>query len=144
MADDAVPCPLCGAKNRVPRSAPGLPRCGSCETALPWIVEAGETDFDEVTTSSILVLVDLWAPWCSPSVTMAPSVVRAAADLAGRVKVVTVDVSEAPGVAAKLGVRSVPALLLLRDGHVVDRHIGGVPCERLDGWIRQAGVATRG
>ncbi|MDX2378604.1 MAG: thiol reductase thioredoxin, partial [Acidimicrobiia bacterium] len=65
MADGVVNCPACGTRNRVPDAAPkGGPRCGSCKADLPWLVDAGDAQFDAAVDTTRLVLVDLWAPWC--------------------------------------------------------------------------------
>jgi thioredoxin 2 len=135
MADDPVPCPRCAQANRVPRTASGSPRCGRCGAPLPWLVEADDRDFAEVASSRLPVLVDLWAAWCGPCRTVAPAVARAARDYAGRLKVVKVDVDAAPAVAAQFGARSIPTLLLLRDGLVVARQVGAVPADRLLEWV---------
>ena len=95
---DIVTCPNCGKRNRVPAKARGVPRCANCHTALPWLTAAGDGDFEEVAGNSTLpVLVDLWAPWCGPCRIVEPGVERAAGSLAGRLKVVKVNVDEAPG-----------------------------------------------
>lgn len=135
---EVVACLLCGKKNRVPPVSSGRPRCGSCRADLPWLVKAGEADFDAVATTSMAVLVDLWAPWCGPCLAMAPGIELAATELAGQVKVVKVNVDEATDVAARFGVQSVPTLVLLRDGTVVARKVGGMPTERLLSWVRGA------
>jgi thioredoxin 2 len=136
---DVVVCPSCGKKNRVPAIATGLPRCATCHAALPWITTAGDADFDQVAGKSpVPVLVDLWAPWCGPCRAVAPGVEQAARKLAGRLKVVKVNVDEAPGLSARFAAQSIPLLLVLRRGQVVDRQIGALPPEALLRWAEQA------
>ena len=135
---EVVSCPSCGKKNRVPLSATGFPRCAACHTNLPWLVEAGEADFDAAVTSRLPVLVDLWAPWCGPCRMVAPGVERAAAELAGRLKVVKVNVDHAPGISARYAVQGIPTLLILRDGQPVARQVGAVPPDQLLAWARTA------
>ena len=69
-------CPGCGARNRVPAVAAGLPRCAKCRAALPWLVEAEDTDFGRISDSSRLpVLVELWAVWFGPGRQLSPILV---------------------------------------------------------------------
>ncbi len=134
-----VTCPSCAKKNRVPAAATGTPRCAACHAALPWLVEAGDADFDEVAARSPLpVLVDLWAPWCGPCHMIAPGVERAAHTLAGRLKVVKVNVDQAPGVAGRFGAQSIPTLVVLHRGAVVDRKVGALPVDALVDWVAEA------
>lgn len=131
-----VACGSCGKKNRVPLSTNGTPRCASCHADLPWLVDAGEDDFAAAARSRVPVLVDLWAPWCGPCRMVAPGVERAASELAGRLKVVKVNVDEAPGVSARFGVQGIPTLLVLRDGEPVARQVGALATDRLVAWVR--------
>jgi thioredoxin 2 len=135
---EIVTCSNCGKRNRVPVAARGVARCAACHTALPWLTSAGDGDFDEVAGRSTLpVLVDLWAPWCGPCRVVAPGVEQAARTLAGRLKVVKVNVDEAPRVAERFGVRGIPTLLVLRQGREVARQIGAVSPPALVGWAEE-------
>lgn len=133
---DIVACPSCGKRNRVPAAASGLPRCASCKSPLPWLVDAAADTFEAAARTSLPVLVDLWAPWCGPCRTVAPGVARAADELAGRLKVIKVNVDEAPTVSAKFGVQGIPTLLVLRDGRAIARQVGALPADRLLAWVR--------
>ncbi len=132
-----VACPACETKNRTPASVSGRPRCARCHTDLPWLVDATGPDFDDAVDTPLPVLVDLWAPWCGPCRLVAPGVEQAAAELAGRLKVVKVNVDEAPEVSARFGVQGIPTLLVLRDGVLVDEHVGALPADQLLAWVRR-------
>ncbi len=141
---EVVACPSCGRKNRVPRSAPGTPRCGSCKDPLPWVVDAGDDDFAEVADrASVPVLVDLWAPWCGPCRMVSPALERLAADLAGRFKLVKVDVDQSPRLSQRFGAQAIPTLVLIRRGQEVARQIGAVPPPQLRDWLEK-GLAEAG
>jgi thioredoxin 2 len=136
--DEIVTCPNCGKRNRVPATATGIPRCGNCQTALPWLTSAGDDNFEQVVAASSLpVLLDLWAPWCAPCRIVAPGVEQAARTFAGRLKAVKVNVDEAPGVSERFGVRGIPTLLLVRDGKEVARQVGAVPPPALLRWAEE-------
>jgi thioredoxin 1 len=84
-----------------------------------------DQDFDrEVIKSTIPVLVDFSAEWCGPCKALAPIVAEVARELAGKVKFGTVNVDDSPGVAARYGVRSLPTLLLFKQGAVAAKHAG--------------------
>ncbi|MDQ4048668.1 MAG: thioredoxin domain-containing protein, partial [Actinomycetota bacterium] len=84
----------------------GTPHCGRCKAALPWVVDAGDADFEQEAAASIPVLVDLWAPWCGPCRMVSPALERLAAKYAGRLKLVKVNVDEAPRTAQRFDARS--------------------------------------
>jgi thioredoxin 2 len=135
-----APCPDCGRKNRVPAvAATGTPRCGNCRAPLPWIVDAGDDTFAAVTeTSTVPVLVDLWAPWCGPCRMVSPALESLARDLAGRIKLVKVNVDEAPGVAQRFGVQGIPTLVLVKAKAELARQIGAAPEPALRSWLEGA------
>jgi thioredoxin 2 len=131
-----VTCEHCGTKNRVPAAAPGAPRCGNCKNPLPWIAEAGDDTFAEVVEqSSVPVLVDLWAPWCGPCRMVTPALEKVARDLAGRIKLVKVNVDTAPRISQRFSVQAVPTLLLMRGGEVIARQAGAAPADVLRNWV---------
>jgi len=128
-----VVCPACGATNRVPgdRLAQGLaPVCGKCRAPLPVGKPQPVTDASfaqDVLRSPVPVLVDAWAPWCGPCHMIAPVVDQLATELAGRIRVVKLNVDENPRTAARFDLRSIPTLLVLKDGREVDRLVGVQP-----------------
>ena len=131
-----VTCPSCGARNRVPAAREGVPRCGRCQAALPWIATAGDDDFATVVEgATIPVLVDLWAPWCGPCRVVSPILERVATDRAGRVKLVKVNVDEAPALGQRFEARSIPTLLILDDGQVRSRRVGASTEQDLRAWV---------
>ena len=139
MSDEIVRCPNCGRKNRVPVAASGVPRCGNCHKPLPWIVDAGDATFAEVAErASVPVVVDLWAPWCGPCRMVSPALAQVAADMAGRLKLVKVNVDDSPRLQQRFGVQSIPTLLVMREGKVTSRQVGAVPAAALRSWIEQA------
>jgi thioredoxin 1 len=86
---------------------------------------------DKVLNNQQPVLVDFWAPWCGPCHVMAPVVEELASELAERVTVGKVNVDDYPSLSTQYGIRSIPTLLLFKDGEVVDRAIGVVPKQTL-------------
>jgi len=89
-------------------------------------VTAGTFD-QEVIKSGIPVLVDFWAEWCGPCKALGPTIDELAADFAGKVKVVKLDVQNEPAVASQFGIVSIPTLLLFKNGQIVNRMVGLQP-----------------
>ncbi len=91
-------------------------------------VEFTDSNFEEeVLNSEHPVLVDFWAEWCGPCRMIGPVVEEMASEYAGKAKIGKVNVDVNPEVSVKYGIRSIPALLIFKDGQVVDQIIGAVP-----------------
>ena len=119
------------------RAASGTPRCGNCHKPLPWIVDAGDDDFAEVAErASVPTVVDLWAPWCGPCRMVSPALAQLGGDMAGRLKLVKVNVDDSPKLQQRFGVQSIPTLLVLRGGQVAARQTGAMPAAALRSWVK--------
>ncbi len=139
MSDELIRCPNCGRRNRVPAVAAGTPRCGHCHQPLPWIVNAGDDTFAEIAeAASVPVIVDLWAPWCGPCRMVSPALAQLATEMAGRVKLVKVNVDDSPKLQQRFGVQAIPTLMVLRKGQVVVRRAGAAPVSDLRAWVEEA------
>ena len=124
-------CAHCGKRNTIRPSPRGSPHCGSCGKPLPWLVSATDATFDLEAASTATVLVDLWAPWCGPCRFVGPILEELTREFAGRLKVVKVNVDENPALAQRYEATSIPTLVVLKGGRVVDRIVGALPKPQL-------------
>ncbi|OJF98402.1 thioredoxin [Pararhizobium antarcticum] len=92
----------------------------------------------EVLNSAEPVVVDFWAEWCGPCKMIGPSLEEISNEMAGKVKVVKVNIDENPEIAAQYGVRSIPTLALFKAGEVADIKVGAAPKTALTSWISNA------
>ncbi|MFD9224698.1 thioredoxin [Streptomyces sp. NPDC060064] len=139
MDSTLIRCVNCRRTNRVPAVGDGVPKCGNCKAALPWIVDAGDGDFADIAEkASLPVLVDLWAVWCGPCRMVSPALEQVAQELAGRIKLVKVDIDKNPQIAARFHAQAVPTLLILDKGEVIARRTGAAPAPVLRDWVEQS------
>jgi thioredoxin 1 len=106
------------------------------ETLTPAVTDA---DFSSVveSESSGLVLVDFWAAWCGPCRMIAPALEQLAREYEGRARIVKLDVDANPATMMRFNVRSIPALLLFKDGEHVDMIVGAVPKAMIERKLQQ-------
>jgi thioredoxin 2 len=146
MGNVIATCPACGARNRIPSGRlDDAPVCGRCHVSLKGVLGAGkpgdvnDNTFDqEVIAWPGAVLVDCWAPWCGPCRMVAPILDELAREYRGRVKIAKLNTDENPGISARYGIRSIPTMLIFRDGTQVDRMTGALPKQEIERHIAAA------
>jgi len=137
-----IVCPACAAVNRVPPEKPAAEaRCGKCQCPLfdghPVALTAQNFQ-RHVRRNSIPVVVDFWADWCGPCKTMAPEFAKAAQALEPQVRFAKLDTEAAQEAAAAHGIRSIPTMILFRDGQEVARQSGAMPAGHIIQWLRDS------
>ena len=138
----SIPCPHCSALNRVPEERLGEhPVCGRCKHVLfegkPATLTA--SNFDAVATRGDLpVVIDFWAPWCGPCVGFAQVFAEAASSLEPQLRLAKVDTEAQPALAQRFGIRSIPTLLVMRNGREVARQAGAMNGAQLRQFLAQA------
>ena len=100
------------------------------------VEKISDAEFDKaVLKSDKPVVVDFWAEWCGPCRMFAPALEEISGSLAGKVKIVKLNVDENPATAAKYGVMSIPTLMLFKNGELASRQVGAAPKQKLEQWI---------
>lgn len=133
-------CPHCGTLNKVPAARlTDAPNCGQCHqhlfTGEP--VELTGATFQRFTArNDVPVVVDFWAPWCGPCLSMAPQYAAAAKQLEPQVRLAKLDTEAEPQLAGQFAIRSIPTMAVFRGGREVARQSGAMSTADIVRWVR--------
>lgn len=137
-----IVCPACAAVNRVPPEKPAAAaRCGKCHKPLftGHPVNLDGSGFERhISRNSIPVVVDFWADWCGPCKMMAPEFAKAAKAMEPDIRFAKLDTEAAEAQAAAYGIRSIPTMILFRQGQEIARQSGAMSAGQIVQWVREA------
>lgn len=134
-------CPSCSAINRVPTERVSEnATCGKCKASLfdGTAIEGTEENLDALLCGAIPVVLDFWAPWCSPCVGFAPVFKEVAKERDGEVRFLKIDSEANQLLAGKYQIRSIPTIMLFKNGKRVDMLNGALAKEQFNAWLDNA------
>ncbi|NIF21083.1 MULTISPECIES: thioredoxin TrxC [Pantoea] len=134
-------CASCQATNRVPeaRVADGA-KCGRCGTTLftGEVVNATAETLDKYLQDDLPVVIDFWAPWCGPCVNFAPIYQDTALERSGKVRFIKVNTEDQPALSQRFRIRSIPTIMLFKQGKLVDTLGGAMPKAPFNQWLDES------
>lgn len=141
MSQTYVVCEKCGQTNRVAVNSEREPVCGSCKSVLPVhgaVVDGTDKTLQKLINKSPLpVVVDIWAPWCAPCRSFAPTFESSSGRYAGKVVFVKLNSDNNQHIAGQLGIRGIPTVLVFKNGNEIARQSGAMPREQFNQWLEQ-------
>ena len=134
-----VVCPSCAATNRIPlQKMNANPSCGKCHKVLfdPRPVTLNASNFQQhIKRNDIPLVVDFWAPWCGPCKMMAPAFEQASAELLPDVRLAKLNTEDEQSLGAQLNIRSIPTLVVFKNGREVSRKAGAMSAADIKAWV---------
>ena len=140
-----IPCPHCNGLNRIPAARVGEhPKCGRCknEVLLSKPFDLNQADYVSQIKGDLPLLLDVWAQWCGPCNSFAPVFEQAASQWVGKCRLAKLDSEANPQLAGQLGIRSIPSLILFKNGREIARQNGALPLPQLKAWLHSQGLSV--
>lgn len=134
-------CASCQATNRVPEERiTDNAKCGRCGSELfdGEVINATTETFDKYLQDDLPVVVDFWAPWCGPCVNFAPVYEDVAAERSGKIRFIKVNTEAQPELSARFRIRSIPTIMLFKQGQMVDMLNGAMPKAPFSAWLDES------
>ncbi len=135
-----IVCPHCAAVNRIPSTRLGdKPKCGKCKKSLftGHPIELTDQSFSKfIAKSDLPVVVDFWAEWCGPCKMMAPAFAEASTKLEPNVILAKLNTEVAQQTAAQFGIRSIPSIIMFKNGKEVSRQAGALNTQQIIQWAQ--------
>lgn len=131
-------CASCHTTNRLPEERrQEQPTCGRCGEPLfsGEVINATSATFDKLLQDDVPVVVDFWAPWCGPCVAFAPIFSAVAQERAGEIRFIKVNTEAEPELSARFRIRSIPTLMVFKEGKAVDIMSGALPKTPFENWL---------
>jgi thioredoxin 2 len=141
MSSFTTRCPSCSAMNRVPQDkVSDAATCGKCKAALfdGAAIEGTENNLAAILSSDKPVVIDFWAPWCQPCQGFAPVFKEVAKEKKGELRFVKVDTEAQQQLAAQYQIRSIPTIMVFKNGQRVDMLSGALSKPQFNGWLNNA------